>query len=856
MEPGQAAGVADAAEPGRGVGMPERIRRRRGRFGQRPDLAGLPVLVAAGLYGSPVNAAAGEGAALAGGLAALFAELGGAEITALALTLGATAFAVITAILLVRSRAAALKARARAHGELAALRNDLDRALGLIRAEPQVLVVWASADGEPEFLGDIGLFTQAPVGRRLLAFGVWLPPGPALAMEQGVQTLRARGESFSLSVATLNGQHVEAEGRAIGGRAILRLKEVTGATRALAELKAAHQRLTAEIEPLRVLLESLPSPIWARDAAGRLAWVNPAYVRAVEAEDAATAVERQLELLDRAARDDLVRARDGGLAYAARVPVVVAGQRRVLDILDLPARGGSAGIGIDVSEVENMRAELAHMTEAHRRTLDQLPTAVAIFSAGQRLTFSNAAYRDLWELPAGFLDQHPTDTDILERLRAARKLPEQLDFRQWRNQLHEAYRAIEPQQHWWHLPDGRALRVVTTPNPDSGITYVFDDVTERLDLERRYDALIRVQGETLENLSEAVAVFGSDGRLRLHNQALSALWGIAPPRLAERPHIENVVEWCRPRYGDPQFWDALKRAVTGLDQREPVTGRLERHDGSVLDCSTVPLPDGATLVCFQDVTDSVNVERALRERNDALEAADELKNDFVHHVSYELRTPLTNIIGFAHLLQDLAIGPLTDKQREYMGYISSSSTALLAIINDILDLASIDAGAMQLDLGPVDIRRTMDAAAEGVRDRLHERGLTLDIKAEGEIGSFHADERRIRQILFNLLSNAIAFSPAGGTITLAAERRPESIVLTVADRGRGIPDDILDRVFNRFETHPRGSQHRGAGLGLSIVRSFVELHGGAVRLQSAEGQGTTVACVFPLDQTSDRAAAE
>ena len=262
----------------------------------------------------------------------------------------------------------------------------------------------------------------------------------------------------------------------------------------------------------------------------------------------------------------------------------------------------------------------------------------------------------------------------------------------------------------------------------------------------------------------------------------------------------------------------------------------------------MPLPDGATLVTFQDVTDTVNVERALRERNEALEAADELKIDFVHHVSYELRSPLTNIIGFAHFLGDPATGPLTDKQREYLGYITVSTNALLAIINDILDLATIDAGAMTLNLGPVDIRQTMEAAAEGVQDRLVKDGITLDIRAAPDIGSFVADERRVRQILFNLLANAVGFSPPGETVTLAAERRKDAVVFSVTDHGPGIPPEMKDRVFDWFETHSLGSRHRGAGLGLSIVRSFVELHGGTVTLDSAVGRGTTVTCTFPLEQ--------
>jgi signal transduction histidine kinase len=269
----------------------------------------------------------------------------------------------------------------------------------------------------------------------------------------------------------------------------------------------------------------------------------------------------------------------------------------------------------------------------------------------------------------------------------------------------------------------------------------------------------------------------------------------------------------------------------------------------------VPLPDGATLVTFHDVTDSVNVERALRERNEALEDADRIKIDFVHHVSYELRSPLTNIIGFVHLLADPATGPLAQKQREYLDYITVSTNTLLALINNILDLATIDAGRMQLNLGPVDIRATMAAAAEGVQDRLVSAGLTLDIRAPGDIGGFIADERRVRQILFNLLANAVSFSPPGGTVTFVAERRPDALVFSVTDHGPGIPPDVLERVFDWFETHSLGSHHRGTGIGLSLVRSFVELHGGTVDIASVVGQGTTVSCTFPLGEAARLTAA-
>ena len=311
---------------------------------------------------------------------------------------------------------------------------------------------------------------------------------------------------------------------------------------------------------------------------------------------------------------------------------------------------------------------------------------------------------------------------MIEELRAARKLPEEQDFRQWKAQLHEAYRAVEAKEHTWHLPGGRTLRVVTTPNPDGGVTYLFHDVTERLDLERRFEELIRVQGETLDNLAEGVAVFGSDGRLRLHNAAFARMWQLAA-RGARRPAAYREDHGSMPAAARrcARLAGAARRRHRDRQPRSD-PGRLERRDGSVVDCTTVPLPDGATLVTFHDVTDSVNVERALRERNEALEDADRIKIDFVHHVSYELRSPLTNIIGFVHLLGDPTTGPLAEKQREYLDYITVSTNTLLALINNILDLATIDAGRMQLNLGPVDIRETMAAAAEGVQDRLVERG--------------------------------------------------------------------------------------------------------------------------------------
>jgi signal transduction histidine kinase len=246
----------------------------------------------------------------------------------------------------------------------------------------------------------------------------------------------------------------------------------------------------------------------------------------------------------------------------------------------------------------------------------------------------------------------------------------------------------------------------------------------------------------------------------------------------------------------------------------------------------------------------------LRESNEALEAAGQMKLNFVHHVSYELRAPLTTIIGFAHFLSDPATGPLTPKQAEYLDYVTKSTNALLALTDSILDLATIDAGAMKLELGPVDICEAIAAAAEGIQDRLATDRIRLEVEAAANVGSFVGDERRVVQVLYNLLANAVGFSPQGASVRISARRTERNVVFSVSDSGPGIAPDVRDKVFDRFEGYSHGSRRRGPGLGLSLVESFVQLHGGKVRVDSIVGMGTTVICEFPIEQAIHRDAAE
>jgi signal transduction histidine kinase len=441
---------------------------------------------------------------------------------------------------------------------------------------------------------------------------------------------------------------------------------------------------------------------------------------------------------------------------------------------------------------------------------------------------------------------------VLDRLRASRALPEQANFREWKSKQLSSYTTLEMRESYWYLPDGRSLHVICEQHPFGGVTYLYENLTKEYQLESRYNELFNVQRETLDHLSVAVALFGSDARLKLFNPAFQRLWDI--PTTASGPGLHADQLSQMKGYSSEAYaaWQDIRYALTALEgQRKRLDGRVA-HDGLVLSYSAVPLPDGNALLTFSDVSDSERAENALRERAEALEAADRLKSQFLANVSYEIRTPLTSISGFAETL-DLGIaGALLPKQREYIMDIRRSSQDLTAIIDAIIDLSAIDAGQMELRLAQVDVPSVFERVAQRILPALERRDLGLNIELADDVNSITADQQRLEQILQHLLSNAIGFSNPKGTITMGARRKGSDLQMWVADRGKGIDPDFQPRAFERFQAKPMPGSHRGAGLGLAIVKSFTELHGGHVVLQSRINEGTTVVCNVPINGPPQR----
>ncbi|HVW93687.1 MAG TPA: PAS-domain containing protein, partial [Devosia sp.] len=485
-----------------------------------------------------------------------------------------------------------------------------------------------------------------------------------------------------------------------------------------------------------------------------------------------------------------------------------------------------------------------------------LDLPVAIFDARHELVAFNAAYAALWKL-ADWLRPGLDERVVLDRLRRDGLLPSEPDYQGWRARHMESYALKARRTTPWHLPDGRMLNVTAAPAGDGGVIYLFEDVSRELELVSQNRALASVQRSTLNALSDAVAVFGTNGRLQLFNPRLSGLWRLPINFLDQNPHVDQVAAAAAAEFPEDgaEIWRELKRAVIDLSPtRADSSSRLTRSDGRLIDYAVVRLPDGQKLLTFLDVTESANYSRLLKERNEALVTADRLKDAFVQNVSYELRSPLTNIIGFADLLASPEIGPLNERQRAYTDYIRASSVTLGVLIDNILDLATVDAGIAELRPAPQDVAKLVDKARAGLAATFPEEGggtsVNLQVSIAPNLPPFIADGTRLVQILYNLLSTAAHFSAPGGEVRLAVTPRGERMLFTVEDEGTAMSDEMRAALAERPDGGVPAGRDRGVGLGLSIVRAFVSLHGGTISVERRPGGGSRVVVSLPLDASA------
>ncbi|WP_198022274.1 PAS domain-containing sensor histidine kinase [Candidatus Odyssella acanthamoebae] len=687
----------------------------------------------------------------------------------------------------------------------------------------------------------------------------------AYKLDQHIQKLKDFNDPFELSLTVIDtrtllkvvGYSFNENGRY---HFILAFSDVTDEDFLLDKLHSQVSELYKERNFYADILNSIPIALWGRDTKASLIYCNQVFAGILDSNPEAVIAEGR-ELIDKNRSFNphalAHRALSTGVVQSRRSHIVVDGHRRMIETAEIPMadKSGTIGYAMDFTEHEEAHITLAKHVAAHQDILHNLSSPIIVFGADQRLEFFNKAYEKLFEFDEKYLYSKPTFNELMQDLRERRKLPEVSDFTAYRNaQLSLFNTLITPVQELTHLPDGQILRMVIAPHPLGGLLFLFDDVTDKLAMERRYNTLIAVQKETLDHLYEGIIVLGSDNRLRLSNPAVSQIWQVDDIELAPGRHAGDILYEIRHRFMGYSHWDQFRQKTLEMFHvRQPASERLILADQSVINVSYVPLPDGSHMLGFIDVSDRWRFEEALRERNEALEQTDRFKSDFISHVSYELRAPLNTIIGFTEILLNQYFGNLNERQINYCDGINESSQRLLSLINDIIDFASVEAGQLTLKIQPIDLTAFLESLIALVYNRSNDHGLEIICENTTIVERFLADERRLKQALFNLLMNAIKFTPSGGLIKLTAgietDEDGDYLVLSVSDNGVGMSEEEKKNVFELFDTaQGNRTRFKGAGIGLPLVKSFITLHGGNIHIESAQGQGTTVWCRIPLLQ--------
>ena len=716
----------------------------------------------------------------------------------------------------------------------------------LVRADGRIevsdrLASWLDLDKPPEFLSELAAgpgkgLTETQLrelGEHVRITQKTAAPFRMVATQPGAQrSLAFRGTLADPQVSP-------------GGAALVWVFDFSENEAEMSRLRAEAHRARNDFAALVGLIEAAPMPMWFRGPDGDLRLVNQAYVNAVGADSADSAVAQQIELVE--VVDGLSAAQIAGQAAAQKLPVerivaaTIGGERRSLRVSDLPLGSeGVAGYAIDIEEMEELGREFRAFREAQRRMLDQLSLGVAQFDGNRRIVFANQPFRRIFALAPGSVGAKIEFERVLSAAREAGRTPEVRDFPAWRAEHVAWFSSGETREEAWPLSDGTHLRIVAQPMPDGGLVLIAEDRTEQLALSSTRDTLLRTRTATFDSLFEALAVFAPDGNLQLWNRSFAGTWGLEPTLLDAHPSAEKLLDAIAPnlhRPGQASLIGETIRAAT-LDRRQRA-GRIALADGRTLEYAGVPLPDGNGLLTVLDVTANEQAEGALRERNQALEQADQVKTRFLANMSYEFRTPLTSIGGFAELLQAGVAGDLGEQAQDYVAAIIESVARLTAQVENVLDLSQSEAGLMPLNKEKVEL---FGFAARLVRDRekaISDGQLALDLRGSKASGSVSADPRQLGKAVGLIIDNAIAATPAGGKILVDLSRQQGQARIVVSDSGRGMSKEELARLRRG------GADERKQGLGIPLARQLVDAHGGKLEIMSQLGEGTTVTITLP-----------
>lgn len=626
------------------------------------------------------------------------------------------------------------------------------------------------------------------------------------------------------------------------------VQETTDTTKKLASLGEKARELEKENTLFKQAFDSLPFPVWLRSEELQIAACNPAYAKAVHADSPEQAVLLGSELVyeksPREAKVLAAAARAAGKEKKAREFVVMEGKRRWVEASEIPlpaqlySKNKTIGFVRDITQEQELQNSLQNHIASHNGVLEHLKTAIAVFDADMRLQFYNTSFMNLWDLEAEWLDSSPTYSHVLDMLREKRRLPENRDFSAYKTREIKYFTSlVAATEDILHLPSGMTLRRMLTPHPLGGLLITYEDVTGHLTMERSMTVLNETQYTVINHLREAILLFGRDGRLRLANTAYLTLWQISDSDFNKPPlTIVEVIEKQKPFFENENNWEALKEQLLGVITSH--TGeifQILRPDGKVLEFVAAGLPDGGIFVSFLDVTEEEKSSSLAEEKETLLSRfkqttvqTEKLRAVFLEQLGREINPQLSSLTDAVQKLSDNAGQRLSRRQKTCLQTIFDSSSELKILFDDLADLALIETGSAVLELDSVDVRGLLNGIMNTVKEQAKNKNVSLHLSCPDVLPTLIADKKRLKQVLFYLINNAVSAAFKDGTVSLSVYTENKNLVIALEEKSLDVKNDS--------DTINFAAQN---GFAASLIRSFIEMHGGTLAVSDKKGTKKT-----------------
>jgi len=553
-------------------------------------------------------------------------------------------------------------------------------------------------------------------------------------------------------------------------------------------MENSYKNALAEKEMLHQILDNIPVAIWCRNQNMEITYFNNTYSNMVFGYQ--KPFDSELLEIDTSTIFSAKKAFTENIVNINEKAIIIEGKRYLYQITDAPLVQNSMVISSawDITNKELVQKELHEVMSSHQNLLESSSNACMIIGPNGKLKYFNDALLKFWGAEEGLFNNETTHEEILDHLYLKHKLPEQYNYAKFRKERTSLTNNLtSPREDLFYLPDGKCLRCVVIPHAGNSLLFTYEDVTEKLELQRLNHTLSAVQKFTIDHLQEGICVFNESGDLELLNSSMSKLWEIEKQDQDKRVNLSEMIDKISGEYTTPAELEELQDSFTKVMVSRIKTQQIIKNfKGHIIHRSMMPLPNRGIMVSDLDVTDSMIVQNALIEKNEALLYVDKIKSEFLANMSYELRSPLTSIMGISQILLLHDFDNLSASQKSYLNNLVTATEDLSKLVDDAIEITTISAGYSELEIEEFDLNELIREAILESRDALSLKNISCGFEHDVASARYKGDRKKIKHAVAKLLENSIYRSKNIKRIDIDLKYKDTTYLLSITDDGNPI----------------------------------------------------------------------